>query len=333
VKNEHEFTVTEVLISKYLAGEADATEADELHTWLQQPANYAYFQEAERAWHTAHPSKSPKAIDRGQAWKKIEDHILQSHGAKSLPLYPLKPKNVSMKVAASIVIVATIALLLYTRFRPATETEYVVRTGDNVQRIDLPDQSKAVIYKGTELSYTSHGDVPTRKVNLRAGEVFFQVKKDVRKPFIIHTDIGDIRVLGTSFNVKLVNNTLEVGVREGKVLLYTQQDSLTLTAGTTGTIKPDQSLDAVNTVKPNGWGYATHQFVYKDASLQEVLADFEKAYNCTIRTEGGAISRCRLTATFENDSARNLLDLIAESLNLSVTNHDGVFVLEGEGCP
>lgn len=40
----------------------------------------------------------------------------------------------------------------------------------------------------------------TREVYLK-GEAFFKVAKNAKKPFIVHTDQTDIRVLGTSFNI------------------------------------------------------------------------------------------------------------------------------------
>ena len=40
-----------------------------------------------------------------------------------------------------------------------------------------------------------------REVKLK-GEAYFEVVKNAEAPFVVKTDLGDIKVLGTQFNVK-----------------------------------------------------------------------------------------------------------------------------------
>ena len=42
-----------------------------------------------------------------------------------------------------------------------------------------------------------------REVNMMEGEVFFQVSQDKNRPFEVHTPQGQVRVLGTSFQVNM----------------------------------------------------------------------------------------------------------------------------------
>jgi ferric-dicitrate binding protein FerR (iron transport regulator) len=127
---------------------------------------------------------------------------------------------------------------------------------------------------------------------------------------------------------------LEVSVKEGKVLVYTANDSSYLEAGSTAVIQAaSHTIVVKDSVNTNSWGYATQQLVFKDLPMREVIADIEKAYPYSIRLSDKNINNCRLTATFDNDSAENLVNLIAETLNLSVAKNGNVFTLEGEGCP
>jgi len=50
------------------------------------------------------------------------------------------------------------------------------------------------------------------------GEVFYSVRKG-KTPFVVITDLGEIKVLGTKFNVKSSYKELEVEVEEGIVEL------------------------------------------------------------------------------------------------------------------
>ena len=51
------------------------------------------------------------------------------------------------------------------------------------------------------------------------GEAFFNVMRDEGKPFIVRTRQADVKVLGTSFNVKAYqeDELIAVSVRTGKV--------------------------------------------------------------------------------------------------------------------
>src|SRR5262249_25832068 len=142
-----------------------------------------------------------------------------------------------------------------------------------------------------------------REITFSKGEAFFQVAHDREKPFVIHTPRVNVRVIGTEFNVSVNNLQTEVSVKEGKVLVYDSNDSTYLTAGLNGVFKPDEKTNVNdNAVDNNVWSYATRKLVFKDTPLKSVIKDLEKAYSCSISTANKDISKCKLTATFENDS-------------------------------
>jgi ferric-dicitrate binding protein FerR (iron transport regulator) len=68
-------------------------------------------------------------------------------------------------------------------------------------RMILADGSSVMLNADSRLKYPASFDGPVREVYL-TGEAFFTIQKDPEHPFIIHTDKMNIRVLGTSFNVK-----------------------------------------------------------------------------------------------------------------------------------
>ncbi len=65
----------------------------------------------------------------------------------------------------------------------------------------LADGTKIILNAGSRLEYPRSFNGGIREVRLN-GEAFFDVAKDAQHPFIIHTDKMNIKVLGTSFNVK-----------------------------------------------------------------------------------------------------------------------------------
>ncbi|WP_431217727.1 FecR family protein [Puia sp. P3] len=69
----------------------------------------------------------------------------------------------------------------------------------------LPDGTFVTLNSATTIKYPDHFGGTTREVWLE-GEAYFDVSKNPGRPFIIHADKMNIRVLGTSFNVKSYKN-------------------------------------------------------------------------------------------------------------------------------
>jgi len=125
-----------------------------------------------------------------------------------------------------------------------------------------------------------------------------------------------------------------VSVAQGKVLVYTEKDSVYLTPGKAAAVS-SESFTPINTeisANANDWGYATRKFEFRNTLLSEVFACIEKSYPYSINVRNEAIKNCKLTATFENASAEYIVTLIAETLDLTLTKKDNVFYLEGKGC-
>ncbi|AYB32655.1 FecR family protein [Chryseolinea soli] len=336
---ENESAITDELIVRYLAGEASPEEAMAVQDALTDLKFQSRFAALQSTWAATHPGKTTHQVYAAEAWLAIEDRLTRRplQKVKTSPeekkSRALRFSHRAFRIAASLLLLAIAGVVLYNMLTSPDEALTYVTTQGKVQHVDLPDQSVATVFRNSKLSYAADFNSHHREVSLLEGEVFFNVTHDRKHPFIIHTAVADIKVIGTAFNVTLNGDAVEVSVKEGKVQVYTKTDSTFLEAGVTGVAQKAGLIQTQDSVNSNAWGYATHRFVFKDTPLREVIRDLEKAYPYTINVSDQAINNCRLTATFENDSAENLLNLMAESLNLSVTSSGGVYTLEGEGCP
>jgi hypothetical protein len=95
-----------------------------------------------------------------------------------------------------------------------------ITTKTNFEVIDLPDGSQ--IYLNHDSNITYDKDFDSRTIALE-GEAFFKVVAN-EIPFLVTTEFGEIKVLGTEFNVKTATNQIEVDVRKGLVELKTEYD-------------------------------------------------------------------------------------------------------------
>jgi ferric-dicitrate binding protein FerR (iron transport regulator) len=103
----------------------------------------------------------------------------------------------------------------------AGQQEFYVPAGQRA-RITLPDGTTAWLNAGSTLKYPSVFQ-KERRVSL-SGEAYFDVAKNEKAPFIVSTDIIDIKALGTSFNVFSYpkSSTQNIILLDGKIKVYNQ---------------------------------------------------------------------------------------------------------------
>jgi len=101
--------------------------------------------------------------------------------------------------------------------RLSTLSQVTTKPGSKTQ-IQLPDGSTVWLNASSNLTYDKNFGKNLREINL-TGEAFFDVMKDSSRPFIIHTKVIDIKVLGTAFNVRSYPNdaNTETSLIRGKV--------------------------------------------------------------------------------------------------------------------
>jgi len=337
VKNEQTIEITDELIARYLAGEASPEEAIALHAWLESRGHREHFEKTERVWHLTYPSKSPRVTNRDSAWRFVEARVGGNRHSIAFPEQRQEHSAIRLRVvlqiAASIVILLSAGLGAYFLLSGKEVPQVTHVTQQHPEDRVLPDQSHVTLNRHSKIQYAQDFEGKLREVTL-SGEAFFKVTKNTAKPFIVHTPIADIKVVGTAFNVAEGHGELEVSVSEGKVLVMTDHDSIYLEAGYTGVIRAGVSpIQVSSAADANTWGYATHRFTFKNTPLKDVLRYLEKSYPCSIELRTRTVGNCLLNATFERDSAENIIRLIAETLDLTLTQHDQAFILDGKGCP
>jgi len=97
-------------------------------------------------------------------------------------------------------------------------SQVITKPGSRITQIQLPDGSVVRLNSSSSLTYDKNFGKNIREVSL-IGEAFFDVTKDSSHPFIIHTNVIDIKVLGTAFNVKSYpgDQNTETSLIRGKV--------------------------------------------------------------------------------------------------------------------
>ena len=95
---------------------------------------------------------------------------------------------------------------------------------NDTMHVTLPDGSRVIANSRTQLSYPTVFRGHTRDVSIK-GEGYFEVVHNAQRPFIIHTDHFNVKVLGTKFSVDNYDNrSAGVTLLEGLVEVETRNN-------------------------------------------------------------------------------------------------------------
>lgn len=157
-----------------------------------------------------------KEHTREAIWSTIENTINPTTKLRYLPYLNY--------VAAAVIVVALICV----PFLRNHEKMLTYSTGAAIDSIQLADGSQIFLGANTTLEYPEQFEGKQRVVFLKTGNAFFQVHRDVSKPFMVKSEELTTQVLGTSFNVRITDSATAVTVATGKVNISNTKGSVDL---------------------------------------------------------------------------------------------------------
>jgi ferric-dicitrate binding protein FerR (iron transport regulator) len=169
------------------------------------------------------------------------------------------------------------------------------------------------------------------------GEAFFDVQPNPEKPFVINAGNAQIKVLGTSFNVSAYpeNETLEVVVETGTVQVVSTEKLNTLETAEI-LLKPGEKGTFVNSLgtlekglnsDPNYLAWKTHNLVFENTPLNEVVHYLNKTYHTDIQLKGKNLNNLVLTAQFEKKPIEFILNVVQITFGLQLEQNNDIYIL------
>ena len=257
-------------------------------------------------------------MDVDKAWadfKVVRDK--RASEAASLPQKMTPVKQWSWWLAASILILCAVGFYV---FDQSHREEMFLSSRDQVRQDSLPDGSVVTLNKNTSLAYSSRWTNKNRNVTLERGEVFFQVHKDKKHPFVIETGKTKITVLGTSFNVRRIPDATEVIVATGLVKVGYANKEVFLRPQQMITIRDRDTIKVgKEPVKDQFYKYYVDRvFDFQNTPLKRVVEVLNQAYDYTIIVDHSPDQKLLLTAKFEQNSLTEILKVISSTFGLKV---------------
>jgi len=213
----------------------------------------------------------------------------------------------------------------------------------------LPDGSQITLNSGSSIRVVKGFNNDRREILLE-GEAYFEITHNPKKPFIIHTKMMDIKVLGTVFNVKaypadpesetsLISGSVEITLkdRNNKKVILRPHEKITLSAemddpsaGNSVTHSDAKKLEKApgvnisrldSTVIETPW--MRNQLLFANQSFERIAVELERNYNVRFEFEDNEIRNYRYTATFEKKTITQILEALKLSRSFDYKIMDG----------
>lgn len=303
----------ETLIARMLSGEASSNEISELDSWAStSPANKKIIDDSKKAWLSSRLPFTKSEIQ--------DDHLRIKTKIKAQKKQVRRKKNITFfyRAAAVIAIPVLLAIGWFSGTEFDTNQTYslceVSAPKGQVAECVLTDGTKVWLNAGSTIQYNPTLSGMNRIVKL-SGEAYFKVTKNRHKPFIVKTPNIQVKVLGTSFNVKAYpgEDETETTLEEGRIELtlsdYPNQNPVELKPGEHAVYNPSQhkfKVEKTDTYLLTAW--RDGKYIFKDADLNTLIQQLEKLYDVRIYLKHEEMGSIRFRGTFEYK--QNILDAL-----------------------
>ena len=347
------------ILGKKLSGEASPEELEELEQMLHYHPNLHYpIQNITDLW------RLKKPIDQAEVLASLQKHLLRLGEMEDAC-----PENMEMRLrkkrryTAMAAVFCTLSLLIsYAMYyfiysaqadavknnlNTAAEKNEIATQAGAHSKIILPDGSTVWLNAGSRLTYSKNFDADIREVEL-TGEAYFDVKKDERRPFIIHAQKMNIKVLGTAFNVKsypgdkssetsLIRGSIEVTMNDRpheKIILRPSEKLVVMNDEQTKKDAVEKKTNTPSSVVIGKINYAPadsavietswidNRLIFRNKIFAELAVELERKYGMAFRFEDENTKQLMFDVNFKNETIYQALDALqlANPFHYSVNN-------------
>lgn len=195
-----------------------------------------------------------------------------------------KRRNRFLFSAASAVAMLLILLGIYVMDNNQNKlvNEIVTTPNEPYKNIILSDGSTVILRKDSKFSYNDFSNASVRRVEIE-GEAFFDVAKDPEKPFVVHINDLEIKVIGTQFNVKAIPDSLviETILFSGQVNLIQDQQVISALAPSQKAVYNIKDKNVMVTALDDAGRLLEEKqglLVFENSRLDRVLSALEERY-------------------------------------------------------
>jgi ferric-dicitrate binding protein FerR (iron transport regulator) len=316
----------EELIPSWFEGTLSPEEREKVEQWkAASEENRQIFADSLRAWEGMEQLRLMKKYDPEKAIQQVNAKIEKQKRIRIIDIF--------QKVAAILVLPLIVATVWFALEKPQKTSEpflawHTLEIPAGMRsEFYLPDSTKVYLNSKTILSYPFSFSDTIREVKL-SGEAYFEVAENKEVPFIVNTGRINIEVTGTEFLATRYphEELTEIVLVEGGINLFQgdyhtyKKDIIQLKPGEKALCldsDKEMAIDKVNTNKYLAWKEGL--LVFREDPMPEVVRRLNRWFNVDIQLEGPELKGWAYTATFEDESLAQELDLLKISAPIDYT--------------
>lgn len=317
---EHHNPRLQNLIDKYLKGNCNKEEAEIVENFFESF------------------SSRPDILDQLDHEKQheIKRRIHENVVKKISPTPIRKIGMIKLAIAATVALFCISIAYQYLYKNKSLKNIEISLANGQQRHVTLEDGTKITLNASSRIIYPNSFKDSSKREVILIGEAFFDVAKNAKKPFIIHTPRMEISVLGTAFNVRDYENerNAETALIRGKVSIWktghtdkkfilnpnekfvlsnaaihnhaqsTKPKVVSLQYATVA-VQPLVVSNQDGTALETEW--MLKRMTIRDERLADIVLKLERMYGVEIQILNSKIASQRFSATFENEDLDNIL--------------------------
>lgn len=245
-----------------------------------------------------------ESLDSQDMWNRIVSET-KPDGSN---IYTLFGKNKSVwAAAAGILISALIGVFYYT-----SQPQLIAESGREIATVALENGSTATLRPHSEIHLLSKN---SKEIAYRLqGEAFFEVEKGDTRIFSVEAGSGEVRVLGTRFNLSSWGGQTQVYLEEGLIAFrhISADQTVKLEPGQSAQIKSDTNLIPRDTadVNPSEFtDWMNRELIFRNRTAGYVFSEFEQEFGIIIEASESVKSTSLSGGLALDDLEQSLQDL------------------------
>jgi ferric-dicitrate binding protein FerR (iron transport regulator) len=357
------------LVSLKLSGEATQEELSELKILLQEnPELGLRLEILHNLWNKAPVTPQARRTDAlNRHLQRLSNHLsepvlqYETAGAVEEELVDEEPeKDRKSRLYAGFWPITGIAASLAAAFillNPWAPKKNAAQVAQNTistkpgskSKIQLPDGSQVWLNADSRITYDESFRGPFREVQL-TGEAYFDIARDKDHPFIIHASTIDVKVLGTSLNIRsytnekntetvLIHGSIEVTLRNSpdRKIILKPNEKLVVLNGKAMVVKGGKQADdgdddddkPVITLKKAHFRekdstatevlWVKNKLAFDQESLEDVALKIERWYNVKMFITEESLKNTAYSGVFEDESLRQVMEALRLTGNFRYT--------------
>lgn len=323
------------LITRYVRGQASREEIYFLHQY------YEHFEDQSNDLSNLSASERDKL--KSEIFGAIDPLIENPHASR-------RPKLWIRRVAAVLIFLIVGAATLWlspfyfhVEFTEEHTPEQVTRTITMTFRADeeqlhhyLPDGSYVLLEPGSQITYSPRFSNEIREVELE-GVAFFDIKREVDRPFVVLANGVSTRVLGTAFritseqesdkfSISVTSGKVEVSDNSHQLAVLKKNDQMVFDRSTNAITKTILKDEQVAKLEPA-------MYIMDNITVGEALDVISKRWDCDFRVLNTELQRCEFTTSFlPSDNLEDIVTVISAVIGADFNIEGRVVTLTGNGC-